>query len=401
MKQKLNLICTVVSALFLLAGCVKDTKKPEPPIANAGNSQTIQLPVLVNPVTLNGSGTTTNGSIVSYSWSPVSGPNVPTITSPSSPSSTITGLIAGTYVIKFSVVDNVGLTGIDTVSLVVIPAEAPIANAGNSQIVQLPVNLDQVTITGTGTTKNGSIVGYAWSTVSGPNTPTITSPTTASSKINGLIAGTYVIKLTVTDNIGLSGIDTLSLVVNAAIQQTITIQPTSNPNDAHVDSYNPAGGAGDTEIEIGGWTIYGTATSWRSYLKFDQSQIPTASTIISATLYLYSMPVPHSGDGVNANYGTANSFYVERITGTWSPSTLAWSNLPISTAVNKATVPQSTAAFQDITINVTNIVQDMLVNGNYGFAFLLQNEVPYNFRTFASSTYSNAALHPKLVITYQ
>ena len=86
MKQKLNLICTVVSALFLLAGCVKDTKKPEPPIANAGNSQTIQLPVLVNPVTLNGSGTTTNGSIVSYSWSPVSGPNVPTITSPSSPS---------------------------------------------------------------------------------------------------------------------------------------------------------------------------------------------------------------------------------------------------------------------------------------------------------------------------
>lgn len=178
----------------------------------------------------------------------------------------------------------------------------------------------------------------------------------------------------------------------------LTIQPAHNPNDTHIDSYNGVGGAGDDEVDIGTWTINGTTTSWRSYIKFDQSQLPVNATIVSATLYLYSMPVPHVT--TNAQAGPANAFFIERITTNWSPI-LNWNNLPPTNAVNRVTIPQSISANENAVINVTTILQDMQVNGNYGFALRLVNEAVYNFRQYASSAHSNAALHPKLVITYQ
>lgn len=279
------------------------------------------------------------------------------------------------------------------------PAVKPIANAGLSLTVQLPTNT--VSVIGTGTTTNGSIAGYLWSLVSGPNVPVITSPASAATAINGLIAGTYIFQFAVTDNVGLTGVDTMSVVVNPAVQQTVTIQPTNNPNDAHVDSYNLTGGAGDQEVEIAAWTIGGTTTYWRSFLKFDQSQIPANATIISATLYLYSKPAPHGIDPANPQSGTANAFYIERITSNWNPAAFTWSTQPATTTVNRVSVSQSASSIADATINVTSIVQDMVTNGNYGFAFRLQNETIYNARQFASSYFATASLHPKLVITYQ
>ena len=101
---------------FLFIGCDKDTDTlPSPPIAIAGNSQTIQLPA--SSFTLTGSGTTQNGNITGYLWSLVSGPNVPVITRPSSASTTVTNIVAGTYIFQFMVIDNAGLTGIDTVTV--------------------------------------------------------------------------------------------------------------------------------------------------------------------------------------------------------------------------------------------------------------------------------------------
>jgi hypothetical protein len=201
---------------------------------------------------------------------------------------------------------------------------------------------------------------------------------------------------------GLTGVDTMSILVNAAVQQTVTIQPTNNPNDTHIDSYNLIGGAGDQEIEIASWTINGHSTNWRSFIKFDQSQIPANATIINATLYLYTKPsTPHAIDPNYAHSGTSNGFYVERITGAWTPTALHWNTQPGTTIINRVVVPQSTSSTADVTINVTGILQDMVSSGNFGFAFRLQNETVYNARQFASSFYTNAALRPKLVITYQ
>lgn len=387
----------IVTALF--SSCSKEPTKPVQalPLANAGASQTIKLPT--NTVTVAGTGSTTNGNITGYLWTLMSGPNVPVIHSPSSASTVIDGLVAGTYLIQFSVTDNVGLTGIDSLSIVVNAAVLPIADAGVSQTIQLPVNT--VTVTGTGSTTNGNIVGYAWTLMSGPNVPIIQNPGSATTVIDGLIEGIYRIRFTVTDNVGLTATDSLSVVVNPAITQTLTLQPSSNPYDGHVDSYYNIGGAGDTEMPVGTWTGNSTVFSTRQFMKFDFSQIPSSSTITSATLYLYAMPNPHGGDMVSAHYGTDNACYIERIPSDWNFTNMTWANQPLAVATNRALIPQSTSAFENSAVDVKVLIADMLTNGNYGFKFTMKNEVYYNIRQWASSYYSDASLHPKLVITYQ
>ena len=279
------------------------------------------------------------------------------------------------------------------------PPTPPIAHAGNSQTIQLPVNT--VTLNGSGSTTNGSIVGYLWSLVSGPNVPVIASPSSTTTTVSGLIAGTYIFQFAVSDNIGLTGVDTVSIVVNPAVQQTVTFNPTNNINEGHVDNHINYGGTGDIEIPIGSWTVSGGPTNWREFIKFDLSQVPATANILNATLYLYAMPNPGGGDFVHAHSGTANAFIIERLAADWTFTGMTWDNQPGTTATNMVIVPQSTSAFENDSITVTALVQDMLTSGNFGFAFRLQNEVYYNIRQYASSYYSNAALHPKLVITYQ
>ena len=90
---------------------------------------------------------------------------------------------------------------------------APIANAGADQTITLPTN--SVTLDGSGSSdSDGTIVSYNWTFVSGPST--IDPNDTVSSNATGLVAGTYVFKLTVTDNDGASAEDTVSIVVNSA-----------------------------------------------------------------------------------------------------------------------------------------------------------------------------------------
>ena len=89
-----------------------------PPVANAGDSQTVQLPT--NTATLTGSGTTTNGNITGYQWTLISGPNVPGISQPTASSTGITGLVGGTYYFQLRVTDAANLTGLDTTAITVL-----------------------------------------------------------------------------------------------------------------------------------------------------------------------------------------------------------------------------------------------------------------------------------------
>ncbi len=69
------------------------------PYANAGPTQTTTLPL--STVVLDGSGST--GSVTSFSWTNISGPSTPVITSATSTFTTVTGLIQGVYVFQLSV----------------------------------------------------------------------------------------------------------------------------------------------------------------------------------------------------------------------------------------------------------------------------------------------------------
>jgi hypothetical protein len=206
-----------------------------PPAANAGIDQTITQPTTT--ATFAGSATDADGTISSHTWSFISGPATPTITTPSSYTSGITGLSAvGAYTFQLSATDNGSATSTDIMVIQVNAAAnvLPIANAGSDRAITLPTNT--ITQIGSGSDADGTIVAYLWTQVSGPSLATIASSSSATSAFNNLVAGTYVFNLRVTDNSGATANDQFSVVVsnaanippvaNAGIDQTIT-QPTT------------------------------------------------------------------------------------------------------------------------------------------------------------------------------
>jgi chitodextrinase len=189
----------------------------QPPVVNAGTAQTITLPT--SSVTLTGSATDATGTIKTYAWTQSSGPTTASITNASSSSTTVTGLAAGTYVFQLKATDNNSLSGTATVTITVnaAPNQPPVVNAGTAQTITLPVN--SVTLNGSATDATGTIKTYAWTQSSGPNTASITSASSASTTVTGLIAGTYVFQLKATDNNSLSGTATVTITVNPAPNQ--------------------------------------------------------------------------------------------------------------------------------------------------------------------------------------
>ncbi len=200
------------------------------PVVNAGTNQSITLPV--SSATLTGSASDADGWINAYTWSFVSGNSGSTINSPSASSTNISGLTTGSYTFKLTVTDNAGGTASSNVTITVTAAVniLPVVNAGSNQNITLPVS--SATLSGSASDADGWISAYTWSFVSGNSGSTITSPSTASTNITGLTAGTYTFKLTVTDNAGGTASSNVTVtvltaavnilpVVNAGADQTI------------------------------------------------------------------------------------------------------------------------------------------------------------------------------------
>jgi hypothetical protein len=121
----------------------------------------------------------------------------------------------------------------------------------------------------------------------------------------------------------------------------------------------------------------------------------------SAKLFLFSMPNPLHGNLIDAQFGTANAGYIQRITSAWTVANqFNWNNQPVTTTVNQVVLPQSTFTTENSVLTVTQLVKDMLTNGNNGFFMRLQSETTYNIRQYASSAHSDVTKHPKLIIWY-
>ena len=185
-----------------------------PPTSDAGGDKVVQLPV--STTTLTGSGNDVDGSIVSYAWTKVSGPSGGTISSPSSATTGITGLIEGTYNYQLLVTDNNGATGSDVAKITVNPASPPAnvpptAYAGPNQTIYLPTN--STNLAGEATDSDGTIVSTTWVKVSGPSTYTIDDATSLTPELSNLMLGTYVFRLNVEDNNGAITTDDVSITI--------------------------------------------------------------------------------------------------------------------------------------------------------------------------------------------
>lgn len=282
------------------------------------------------------------------------------------------------------------------------PKVPPVANAGADQTIQLPVS--SVSLSGSGSTNNGTIQAYIWSVVSGPGSPVIANPGVASTTLSELVAGTYVIQLKVIDGAGLYDLDSMSVLVNPPLPQTLTLQPGNNTanelNFAVVGSTNAS--AHDIDLDAAAWTSGGNLTYLRGAVRFDLSSIPASATIISAKLSLYSNPTPINGNQTDANFGSNNSMFLRRIVSPWDGNTATWATQPSTTTTDQILIPHTTQSTLDlIDIDVKTLVNAMRSSSNYGFMIQLQDETFYNIRQFCSSNHSVTTKRPKLVVVYQ
>ncbi|GAB4093029.1 malectin domain-containing carbohydrate-binding protein [Flaviaesturariibacter terrae] len=131
----------------------------------------------------------------------------------------IVNVTDGVLNINFSSLTSVGGKDNAKVSAIEILSATtntvPVANAGPDQTLTLPTN--STALSGSGTDADGTIASYSWTQVSGPNTASFSSKTVAAPTVSGLVQGTYVFALVVTDNAGASSSsDAVSIVVNPA-----------------------------------------------------------------------------------------------------------------------------------------------------------------------------------------
>ena len=105
-----------------------------------------------------------------------------------------------------SVVEFAKLSGIE-----LFGTQQPVADAGEDQNLQFPAN--SVTLNGSAFDPDGgNITAYQWSQVSGPSTATLTGATTPDLTASEMIVGSYIFRLTVTDDENDTGFD--DVVVN-------------------------------------------------------------------------------------------------------------------------------------------------------------------------------------------
>ncbi|WP_415407785.1 PKD domain-containing protein [Sulfurovum sp. CS9] len=188
-----------------------------PPTADAGPNKTVEVN---KPVTITGSGSDTDGTIASYEWK--KGGTVLATTA----SFVYTPTAVGTDTLTLTVTDDDGATGTDSMDVAVtaVPNTPPTANAGPDKTVE--VN-QPVTITGTGTDTDGTIASYEWKKGS-----TVLA-STASFNYTPDTVGTDTLTLTVTDNDGATGTDSMDVVVSATPPPADTTPPVITLNGSN------------------------------------------------------------------------------------------------------------------------------------------------------------------------
>ncbi|RAV98749.1 PKD domain-containing protein [Pseudochryseolinea flava] len=188
------------------------------PTVNAGADKTILLPS--SSAQFTATAKDSDGSIVSYAWTKVSGGSI-TMSSTTSQTLKLTQALAGTYSFKITVTDNKGATSSDVVDLVVNTTsntnQSPVVSAGEKKYIYLPTNY--ASFTATALDPDGSIVSYQWTKIGG-GTITMSGATTAKLSLSNAVECTYVFQVTVKDNKGATASSIVRLAVKPGITNT-------------------------------------------------------------------------------------------------------------------------------------------------------------------------------------
>jgi hypothetical protein len=157
---------------------------------------------------------------------------------------------------------------------------------------------------------------------------------------------------------------------------------------------------------VSSWTFNGTPGTIYSVIQFSIPTTLVASDITNATLSLKEF-INSSNGNHTTQYGGATKptkFVIQRVTASWTESGTSFANLATSsTTTNQVYVPNYTggSAADDININVTQLVKDMITNGNYGFMLRWEDNSQntyYRSRWFGSFNCTDVTKKPVLTI---
>jgi hypothetical protein len=191
----------------------------ETPASDAGPDVQVQLP---DPnIQLDGTDSyDPDGTLAAYKWEQVSGPNTATIANSSSATTTVAGVVEGTYTFRLTVTDNDGTRASDVMNIMVlaapIPNVVPVSKAGSDIDITLPQS--SVELDGSKSSDaDGNIVQYTWVKMSGPAGGSISDPSSAITDVTALQEGEYIYRLTVQDDDGEETSDQVKVTVHAAV----------------------------------------------------------------------------------------------------------------------------------------------------------------------------------------
>ena len=381
------------------------------PVANAGSDKNTATN---SAVTFDGSASTDDKGIASYSWDFNASNGITSEATGKTATKTFT--TAGTYTVTLTVTDTAGQTATDTANVVVSGATsvdaAPVANAGSDKTA---VAGSSLSFSGSASTDDKGIATYSWDfDASNGVISEATGVTTAKTYTT---AGTYIVTLTVTDTAGQKATDSVNVVVSGT-----TPTPTDTPTSTGTSvSYSPTY---DNRLRSdSASTVYSTSTyldigrssaTARDVMLFDLSSYKTTDTISKATLSLYwyyPASTTRTSDTVVEVYRPV----------AWDPKYVSWNNRASGTAwstaggnwydkngVAQGSTPYATLTFPASTVpgnkyydfDVTQLVQEY-ISGKYtntGF-FIKARTESGNYIAFYSSKYSNTAMRPKLTVT--
>ena len=104
-------------------------------------------------------------------------------------------------------------------------------------IIVIPVNT--IILRGSGKDTDGFVTTFLWSKINGPATFVIANPNQAITAIHNLVQGIYQYELTVTDNNGATGKDTVTIqLINASSNRSLALQQELDAADPINDSMN-------------------------------------------------------------------------------------------------------------------------------------------------------------------
>ena len=211
-----------------------------PLTADAGENQTVSGG---DAVQLDGA--SSFGPIDSYLWEQTTGTNVFLSNSNSANASFTAPTPSATTTLSFrlTVTDEDGNTNADIVQVIIFVNLPPTAEAGPNQSVQTG---NPVTLSGSGTDEDGTIASYLWEQTTGTNI-VLDNPNAASiTFVAPDTIETLTFRLTVTDNNGSTGTDTIQITI-LAIPNIHPMAVAGNDQEVSGGTTVQLNGAGSTD----------------------------------------------------------------------------------------------------------------------------------------------------------